>query len=544
MKKKYVLLSMGLSVTLAASNLAAASAAGLEDLAARLGFGSETEKEELSETQRKARIQVVSITGNELTYIELDRGNTAEEGTDSVSESAETLEETETASEFTPEDSESAGEGDSDETVNNWQWGAGAIDWDALSEAFNAGESPGENDGNGGEMPGGGDGGNGGGMPERGDMPDIGEMPDGEGENGDSPENGGPGGGFDMSDLAEAFSSGDMEMPADRGEMFGGGEMPERGEMPDGEGENGDSPGNGGPGGGFDMSDLAEAFSNGDMEMPADRREMFGSGEMPEREEMPDGERENEDSQENDGSGGGFNLSDLAEAFSSGDVEMPDIGELFGGGMAEGEEQSGSGGENGESMPEAEEMPDGEEENAAGTSENDGTGGGFNLSDLAEAFSSGDMEMPDIGELFGGGMAEGEEQSGFGGENGESMPEEEEMPDGEEENAADTSENDGSGGGFNLSDLAEAFGGGDVEMPDLGEMFSGGFGRSSSADTSEESAQEPVTVYLQVGVVVHTDSGKERTFSILQAGDELEALFETDENGNEVITEMWLLSSD
>ena len=58
----------------------------------------------------------------------------------------------------------------------------------------------------------------------------------------------------------------------------------------------------------------------------------------------------------------------------------------------------------------------------------------------------------------------------------------------------------------------------------------GGFGKQ----------QETVTVYLPVAVVVHTDTGKEMTFSILEAGDELEVLIETDADGEEMITEIWM----
>lgn len=50
------------------------------------------------------------------------------------------------------------------------------------------------------------------------------------------------------------------------------------------------------------------------------------------------------------------------------------------------------------------------------------------------------------------------------------------------------------------------------------------------------------TVCLPVPVVVHTDDG-DRTFSILEAGDQLQATIITDEAGNETITELWLLGT-
>ena len=49
-----------------------------------------------------------------------------------------------------------------------------------------------------------------------------------------------------------------------------------------------------------------------------------------------------------------------------------------------------------------------------------------------------------------------------------------------------------------------------------------------------------LTVYLPVGIKVHADNGKVTTFSILEAGDVLQALFETREDGAEMITEIWM----
>lgn len=80
------------------------------------------------------------------------------------------------------------------------------------------------------------------------------------------------------------------------------------------------------------------------------------------------------------------------------------------------------------------------------------------------------------------------------------------------------------------------------QMPDVTrqEVFGGAdaaqFGNGAGADTEGVN-----TIYLPVRITVHTDTGKETTFSILEAGDLLEARFETDENGEEVITEIWML---
>ena len=72
---------------------------------------------------------------------------------------------------------------------------------------------------------------------------------------------------------------------------------------------------------------------------------------------------------------------------------------------------------------------------------------------------------------------------------------------------------------------------------DSEDMPSGDFskdGRSEQQDTK--------TVYLPVPVVVHTDTDEKRTFSILEAGDRLQVTIVTDEEGNETITEIWMLN--
>jgi hypothetical protein len=85
---------------------------------------------------------------------------------------------------------------------------------------------------------------------------------------------------------------------------------------------------------------------------------------------------------------------------------------------------------------------------------------------------------------------------------------------------------------------------------DSSQMMPSGDGTDSTADNSEATATagrgknqsgrlETTTVYLPVGVQVYSGS-KTATFSILKAGDELEVQFETDENGAEVITKIWI----
>ena len=71
-------------------------------------------------------------------------------------------------------------------------------------------------------------------------------------------------------------------------------------------------------------------------------------------------------------------------------------------------------------------------------------------------------------------------------------------------------------------------------MPE--DMPSGAFRKG---DRSEQ--QDTKNVYLPVPVVVHTDTDEKRTFSILEAGDRLQVTIVTDEEGNETITEIWML---
>lgn len=85
------------------------------------------------------------------------------------------------------------------------------------------------------------------------------------------------------------------------------------------------------------------------------------------------------------------------------------------------------------------------------------------------------------------------------------------------------------------------------EAPDMEQMEgSGGRASARSGNTGVNIREmtgmsaEPVTVYLPVSVKVHTDTGDERTFSILEAGDELTVLIAETESGEEMITEIWM----
>ena len=69
-------------------------------------------------------------------------------------------------------------------------------------------------------------------------------------------------------------------------------------------------------------------------------------------------------------------------------------------------------------------------------------------------------------------------------------------------------------------------------MPSMG----GGSGGDSGMMSTES-----VTTLIPVGVTVHTQSDMETTFGRLASGDMIKMLVETTENGEEVITEIWML---
>ena len=79
------------------------------------------------------------------------------------------------------------------------------------------------------------------------------------------------------------------------------------------------------------------------------------------------------------------------------------------------------------------------------------------------------------------------------------------------------------------------------DMPDMPQLPEGAAPDFSQNGNTPAGATTK-TVYLPVPVVVHTDDG-DRTFSILEVGDQLQATILTDEAGNETITELWLLGT-
>lgn len=79
------------------------------------------------------------------------------------------------------------------------------------------------------------------------------------------------------------------------------------------------------------------------------------------------------------------------------------------------------------------------------------------------------------------------------------------------------------------------------DMPDMPQLPEGAV-PDFSQNGNTPSGANTKTVYLPVPVVVHTDDG-DRTFSILEAGDQLQATILTDEAGNKTITELWLFGT-
>ena len=113
-----------------------------------------------------------------------------------------------------------------------------------------------------------------------------------------------------------------------------------------------------------------------------------------------------------------------------------------------------------------------------------------------------------------------------------------------EESAAEAAVTAAQGRDGQASDEAET----STEMrPGRGENSAGtaAEGTDMAAGTRPERGEEggtsTVTTYIPVGVTVHTASDNETTFSRLAAGDLLKILVENDDDGEQVIVEIWML---
>ena len=206
---------------------------------------------------------------------------------------------------------------------------------------------------------------------------------------------------------------------------------------------------------------------------------------------------------------------------------------------SEGAREAGS--ESAESSTgEAENSEEGTEEAESGsTEETTGETGTETTGGNAAISESERMERPSGG-MENGGFVPGEgemEDSGFA--SGQEPPEVPDFGQTVEETEGDSAQ------------TAE-----ETEASIAGEESTAGQTEAEDSDSASQNQQggtrgqfmgmgaETKTVYLPVAVTVHTDTGEERTFSILEAGDELEVRLEENAEGEEVITEIWMLGGD
>ena len=146
----------------------------------------------------------------------------------------------------------------------------------------------------------------------------------------------------------------------------------------------------------------------------------------------------------------------------------------------------------------------------------------------SEGAPSGDM--PSGGEAPSGDMpSDGEAQSG-------DMPSGGEAPSGDMPSGGEAPSGDMSSDGEAPSAPSDMASGGEAVDMDSTEMPSD----SGEKDTSNMTGGV-VTTQIPVGVTVHTAAGTETTFSRIATGDVLKLLLETDDDGNEVILEIWMI---
>ena len=79
------------------------------------------------------------------------------------------------------------------------------------------------------------------------------------------------------------------------------------------------------------------------------------------------------------------------------------------------------------------------------------------------------------------------------------------------------------------------------EPPSGGERPSGGNMPSGTDSTDGAQQGESVTAQIPVGTTVHTTTDTTTTFSRLRSGDFIKILLDTDADGDQVISEIWML---
>lgn len=186
-------------------------------------------------------------------------------------------------------------------------------------------------------------------------------------------------------------------------------------------------------------------------------------------------------------------------------------------------------------LSESERIQESETEGAAednSEGETEGSGGDFPAGELPDDFSQeelpgGEFPQGESGEFPGGEFPQGEsgdfpaEVSGEGPETSSS----EEVSEEASEKEPEMSSSEEASETFSMEDAGE----------NSGSFFQGRMEQQENAQT--------VTVYLPVAVKVHTDE-EDRTFSILEAGDELEVLLQEDEDGEETSIEIWMTGAE
>ncbi|HIR12709.1 MAG TPA: hypothetical protein IAB31_02155 [Candidatus Choladousia intestinavium] len=186
-------------------------------------------------------------------------------------------------------------------------------------------------------------------------------------------------------------------------------------------------------------------------------------------------------------------------------------------------------------LSESERIQESETEGAAednSEGETEGSGGDFPAGELPDDFSQeelpgGEFPQGESGEFPGGEFPQGEsgdfpaEVSGEGPETSSS----EEVSEEASEKEPEMSSSEEASETFSMEDAGE----------NSGSFFQGRMEQQENAQT--------VTVYLPVAVKVHTDE-EDRTFSILEAGNELEVLLQEDEDGEETIIEIWMTGAE
>ncbi len=116
------------------------------------------------------------------------------------------------------------------------------------------------------------------------------------------------------------------------------------------------------------------------------------------------------------------------------------------------------------------------------------------------------------------------------------MPSGGEAPSGDMPSGGEAPSGDMSSDGEAPSAPSDMVSGGEAVDMDSTEMPSD----SGEKDTSNMTGSV-VSTQIPVGVVVHTAADTETTFSRIATGDILKLLIETDDDGNEVILEIWMI---